>query len=165
MKTITIQKNIYNFEELDKNVQKKLIENEIKYQQDFFCNEFLEEEMKNVAGELLEKYFKGAELIRVNYDLSYCQGSGAMIEFKMEYYGKNVWVRQFGHYCHERSFAIESDLTEKVERKLKEKIVSMNTELAKKGYEMIEYYSTDEGINDVIDILKENEYLENGEIY
>ena len=165
MRTITIKKDLYKFEELDEKVQEKLIKDEIEFQQDFFENEFLQEEMENVASELLEKYFRGAKLIEVYYDLSYSQGSGAMIEFEMEYYGKNVKVRQFGHYYHERSFAIESDLTEKVEQKLREKIASMNSELTKKGYEMVEYYYTEAGISDIKEILKENEYTKDGEIY
>lgn len=159
---------IYKFNELDKEIQEKLIEEEIEYQKEAYCECCLQEDMEEKAKELLKKYFKGkATFTDVYYSLGYSQGDGAMIAFTMDYYGKFVGVEHsmWCNYYHERSFAITSHdgnyLTDTQEEKLKEKIVKMNEELTKYGYELIEQeYDRAE----IIDGLSENEYFANGEI-
>lgn len=165
MRIETKQIKIYKFNELAKEIQEKLIEKEIEYQKEFYCESFLYDEMKYIANELLQKYFKNnkPELSHIYYDLSYCQGSGAMFEFNLYYYNKLVKIKQYGHYYHKNSFTIDSwELSEKQEKQLKEKIISMFDEFTKKGFDLIEYEIPK---NEAIEILKENEYLENGEIY
>lgn len=159
-----ITQKIYNFNELDEKIQKKLIEKEKESQKELFCECFLLDEMQEKAKELLQKYFKNnATFKRVFYSLSYCQGDGAMIEFDLKYYNKIVQVTHHGCYYHEKSFLLyENELTEKQEKQLKEKIYKMNCELSKYGYDLIEY---DYENNEIIEILNDNEYCENGEIY
>lgn len=156
---------IFKFNELDEKTRERLIEEEKEYQKATYCECFLYDDMKEKAKELLKKYFKGKAILKaIYYDLSYCQGSGAMMEFNFTYYNKNVSIKQYGHYYHERSFTIESlnELTEKQEKFLEEKIIAMNEELANYGYYLIENIIE---TNDIISILQENEYLQDGKIY
>lgn len=158
-----IQK-IYNFHELDKNIQEELIEKEKERQKESFCEVFLLEEMEEKAKILLQQYFgEKASFKKVYYSLNYCQGDGAMIEFELKYYNKRVQIKHHGYNYNENAFLLyESELTEKQEKQLKEKIVKMNYELSQYGYILIEANYSDE---EIIEILSENEYFKNGEIY
>ena len=166
MKTITKKINIYNFEELKEEIQEKLIEKEKENQEEIYCEYFLYDDMKEKAIELLKENFGNKAIFNnVYYDLGYTQGSGAMIEFDLYYYNKYVKIKQNGLYTHERSFTINSyELTEKQEEKLCNKIVEINKKLTKFGYNNIEYF-LDMPKNEVINILSEYDFLENGEIY
>lgn len=165
MQTITKTFNIYNFDELSPVIQEELIKKEEENirQTDIEC--FLEEEMSNLAELLLEENFgKNAIFKKVYYDLGYCQGDGAMIEFNLNYCGKDVAIRHnyYCHYYHERSFEIISDnLTEKQESKLKEKIIKINEQLTKYGYQYIEEDRTEQAIEQLKDCM----FYENGDIY
>ena len=165
MKTITKTFNIYEFEELSPVIQEELIKKEEEKIRQCDIENFLEEEMNNLAELLLEENFGEKAIFKnVYYSLSYCQGDGAMIEFDLKYCGKDVAIRHnpFSHYWHERSFEIISDnLTENQENKLKEKIISINSKLAKYGYQYIEEDRTEEAI----ELLKDCMFYENGEIY
>ena len=81
MKKITKEYEVYDFEELDKDIQEKLIEEEKESEKEFYIDNCLEDDMKYYAEELLIKYFGDADFQNVYYDLSYSQGSGAMIRF------------------------------------------------------------------------------------
>lgn len=164
-----ITQKVYEFHELDKDIQEKLIEKEREYQTESYCEDFLQNDMTEKAKELLQKYFKDkAVFSKIYYSLGYCQGDGAMIEFEVEYYGKLIYVKHdnYCRYYHERSFCLEYPnydyLTDKQEEKLKEKIYNMNYELMKYGYELIESEYSRE---DIEDILSENEYFIDGTIY
>lgn len=165
MKTITKTFNIYEFDELSLLIQEELIKKEEENirQEDIEC--FLEEEMNNLAELLLEENFGEKAIFKKVYcSLSYCQGDGAMIEFDLNYCGKDVEIRHnpHCHYYHERSFEIISDnLTEKQENKLKEKIIKINEQLAKYGYQYIEEDRTEQAIEQLKDCM----FYENGEIY
>lgn len=165
MEVITKKYDVYNFNELSKEIQEKLIEKKIQEENEFYIDAFLLEDMQEAAQKLLQKYFKNnkAEFKEVYYDLDYCQGHGAMIEFNLYYYNKYVKIKHYGHYEHERSFSIDSwGLTEKQEEQLYNKIVMMNHELVKIGDDLIQYtISTDEAI----DFLSESKYLKDGTIF
>lgn len=168
MRTETKVIKIYKFDELSKDIQEKLIEKEKKYQLDVYCECFLLEDMQEEAKRLLQKYFGDkATFKEVYYDLSYCQGSGAMIEFDLIYYNKHVTIKHDSNlYYHENSFTIiESygeELTEKQYKQLKSKIYWVNKEFTKAGYNFIEWRETEE---EAREFLQENEYTEDGEIY
>lgn len=127
-----IERTIYKFEELEKEVQEKLIEKERQEQQEIYCEDCLYVDMKEKANDLINDYFGiTSDYLKVYYDLSYCQGSGAMIEFdiniedlnnKYNIYDEeeikfikdkgiinNITIRHMGNYCHERSFIIDYD--------------------------------------------------------
>lgn len=165
MKTITKTFNIYEFDELSKEIQEELIQKEEENIRQIDIEEFLKEEMSNLAELLLEENFGEKAIFRnVYYDLGYHQGCGAMIEFDLNYCGKDVEIRHspYCHYYHERSFEIISDnLTEKQENKLKEKIIKINEQLTKYGYQYIEEDRTEQAI----ECLKDCMFYENGEIY
>lgn len=167
MRTETKTIKIYNFDELPKDIQQELIEKEIEAQANIYCECFLLEDMEEEARRLLQKYFGDkATFKKVYYDLSYCQGSGAMIEFDLIYYNKHVTIEQYGLYYHENSFTIienyGEELTEKQYEQLKSKIYWVNKEFAKAGYNFIEWRETEE---EAREFLQENEYLEGGIIY
>ena len=165
MEIITKKYNVYNFNELSEDVQKKLIEKEIQDQNEFYIDTFLIENMEEEAKKLLQKYFKNnqAEFKTVYYDLSYSQGRGAMIEFNMYYYNKYVKIKHDGYYYHERSFIIEAyNLTEKQEEQLYNKIVSMNKELVNIGNDLIQYTISEEEAKNFLNDFK---YLEDGTIF
>ena len=165
MEKITKVYNVYDFDELDENIKNELIEKEKEYIKEDYIEWYLYDDMFEKAHELLKKYFKGKAIFKnIYYDLSYCQGDGAMIEFDLSYYNKDIKIRQYGHYCHELSFSIDTYdyLTDKQEEQLKEKIYNMNKELSKYGYRLIEE-EPDNSL--VLENLRQNKYLENGKIF
>lgn len=163
MKKVEI--NVYNFNELDSKIKENLVKKEIEEQTNLYCEYFLKDDMEEKSRILLEKYFKNnANFINVFYDLSYSQGSGAMIEFDLLYNKKHCEIKNYGHYCHKRSFEINSnvDLTDKEFGRLNKKIISMNEELEKFGYKAIENCISKE---EAIEILEDHNYFSNGEIF
>lgn len=167
METITKAYNIYKFDELSKGVQKKVIEKESENLKELEIEDFLKDEMEFYAEQLLEENFGDkATYKRVLYDLDYCQGDGAMIEFDLVYYGKKLSIKhdKYCHYYHAKSFEIVEigkELTEKQYENLKEKIYNINKELEKLGYEFIEEDRTDAAIEQLKDCM----FYENGDIY
>ena len=169
MEKITKVYDVYEFEELDEEIKQKLIEEEKQQQKEFYLDNFLIEDMQDKSIELLKKYFgKNATFKNVYYSLAYCQGDGAIIEFDLYYYNKFVKIRHKGHYYNKYSFIIDdidtysNYLTEKQEKQLKEKIIKMNDELEKYGWQLVDYEISD---NEAIEFLKEFNYLKNGEVF
>ena len=167
METITKTFNIYNFNELSKEVREKVIKRETEGIKELEIEDFLKEEMEFYAQQLLEENFGDKAVFQnVYYSLSYCQGDGAMIEFDLVYYGKNLSIKhdKYCHYYHENSFEVienDKELTDKQYEKLKEKIYNINKELEKLGYEFIEEDRTSQAIEQ----LKNCMFYENGDIY
>lgn len=167
METITKTFNIYNFNELSKEIQKKVIEREEKNIKELEVEDFLKDEMEFYAEQLLSENFGDKAIFKnVYYDLSYCQGSGAMIEFDLVYYGKSLSIKhdKYCRYYHENSFEVienDKELTEKQYNTLKEKIIKINKQLAEYGYQFIEEDRT----NQAIEQLKDCMFYENGDIY
>lgn len=166
MKTITKTFNIYDFDELSPVIQEELIRKEEENIRQADIEDFLEEEMSNLAELLLEENFGEKAILKgVYYDLGYYQGCGAMIEFDLNYCGKDVEIRRNnGNYYHERSFEIienGKELTELQYKTLKEKIIKINEQLTKYGYQYIEEDRTEQAIEQLKDCM----FYENGEIY
>lgn len=167
MEIITKTYNIYKFDELSQEVQKKVIEREIESLRDLEIEDFLKEEMEFYAQQLLEENFGDKAFFKnVYYDLSYCQGSGAMIEFDLVYYGKSLSIKhdKYCRYYHKNSFEVienDKELTELQYNTLKEKIIKINKQLAEYGYQFIEEDRTDTAIEQLKDCM----FYENGDIY
>lgn len=167
----TIERTIYNFDELLKEVQEKLIERqrEINIKDyEMYC---LYDDMCEYAKELLYKYFGNkASFTDVSYDLSGGQGSGAIIEFDLEYYGKSLEIKRDNvcRYYHKCSFKITEKyyeyLTKRQYDTLHKKIVNMNKELGKYGYDAIDCEYNCEPCN-LIRQLDDAEFYEDGTIY
>ena len=167
MQTITKTYNIYNFDELSEEIQEQLVKKEIEILTENYCDYYLKEDMEEEAKELIGKAFGDKAIYKkIYYSLSYCQGDGAMIEFDLKYYNKNVKIRHNGgHYCHENSFGIleeyGEELTESQYKQLHEKIYNINKQLTKYGYEFIEEDRTERAKEE----LSNCEFYENGDLY
>lgn len=72
---------LYKFNELEKEIQDKLVEKEKELEYESFCEWQLEDLMEEESKDLLKQYFNNATFNKVYYDLSYSQGCGSMIEF------------------------------------------------------------------------------------
>jgi len=156
---------VYNFDELDEEIQEQLIEEEKQVQYEAYTETCLFEDMEEQAKILLQKYFRNkAEYKSINYSLTWSQGDGAMIEFDLYYYNKYVKIRHNDNfYCHARTFSIDTwELTDKQEEQLKNKIIQMNEEFEKIGWKLV---SWDPEKELCIDYLKEHKYLKNGEVF
>lgn len=165
MRIIVEEKKVFNFNELSQDIQDKVIEGSKVSQYDDYCDLYLKDDMEEKAKELLKKYFgKKATFKKVLYDLSYCQGSGAMIEFDLLYYGQDIEVVNSGMYTHERSFTTYFvNLSDTRYKQLTDKIVSMNIELGKYGYDLLE--DCNDSNTTIISELSTNEYYEDGTLY
>lgn len=167
MKTITKTYNIYKFDELPQEVQQKVIEKESENLKELEIESFLKDEMEFYAEQLLSENFGDKAIFKnVYYGLNYRQGDGAMIEFELTYYGKNLIIQHDSncYYYHANSFEIvelDKELTQKQYKNLKEKICNINKELEKYGYEFIEEDRTDAAIEQLKDCM----FYENGDIY
>ena len=84
MKTIWKEYKVYKFDELNEDIQEKVLQKYIENDYNFYCECLLEDDMEELAIELLQEHFKGSEFKKVLYDLSYSQGSGSMIEFNID---------------------------------------------------------------------------------
>lgn len=81
-----IEQKIYKYNELNADVKKKLLEEQREAEYDWFLDFGLLDCMENEAEELVKEYFgENAKFIKTNYDLSYSQGSGAMIWFNVDF--------------------------------------------------------------------------------
>lgn len=128
-----IEKTIYNFDELDKEIQEKLIKEEKEYCFNAYMEDFFQDDMEHKAEELVDDYFgSDTDFIQTYYSLSYCQGDGAMIEFDIDIKDLNnkykvftddeieflkqkdvvntIRIRHCGNmYYHEYTFGIDHD--------------------------------------------------------
>ena len=165
MQTITKTFNIYNYDELPEDTKELLLEKQKEICEEIYCECCLLEDMEEKATDLLLKYFgEKAKFNRVFYDLGYCQGDGAMIEFNLTYYNKELKIKHSGYYYHELCFTIEElndCLTDKQYKQLKEKIYKMNVELKKFGYAQIEQDFSEWALDE----LTEKTFYINGDIF
>ena len=133
MRKIVKEFNVYNFNELKEDVKKQVIERERDSQREMYCDTCLYDDMGSKASDLINDYFGiTSDYLKVNYDLSYSQGSGAMVEFdinivdlnnKYNIFSKeeirfitdkgivdNIRIRHHDNfYCHEYTFIIDYD--------------------------------------------------------
>lgn len=217
----TIEETIYNYDELSEDVKQKLLEKERENQLESYCEFCLYEDMKYQADIYLNEYFNNGKVNDVYYDLSYCQGSGSMIAFTINFEDLNnkyhilndeemrfikdkgivndvIIYHDDNLYCHEYTFSIkyndnfgywdyedikdDYNITKEEFNKIEDKIIAllddynkhntesafiediidMNKRLTKWGYDVIEHPIDDDII---LEILRENEYYENGEIF
>ena len=85
-----VEVNVYKYEDLDKEIQEKLLDKEIEEQLECYCEDCLHDDMLEQGERSLQDTFnvdydKAYDMIKETYyDLSYSQGSGAMIEFNID---------------------------------------------------------------------------------
>ena len=131
MRKVTKEYEVYKFNELEKDVQEKVLKRYKESEYDFYIDNELYDDMVNLAQNTLENYFKGAKYNNIYYDLSYSQGSGAMVEFNIDLKDLNNKYKMLtdeevkkcsdigytnikvyhnnSHYYHERTFDIDWD--------------------------------------------------------
>ena len=129
MRKVTKEYNVYKFNELEKDAQEEVLKRYTESEREFYIDNELYDDMVDLAQNTLENYFKGAEYQKIYYDLSYSQGSGAMVEFNIDLKDLNNKYKMlsqeeidnlenFGgtkikvyhndsHYYHERTFDID----------------------------------------------------------
>lgn len=109
MRIVSKEYKIYKFDELNDDVRKELIEKERNNQREMYCDCLLEEDMNYKAKELLYTYL-GVNDVDVSslYDLSYSQGSGAMMIFNVNIKDLNNKYKIFSD--EEIRFLIEKDV-------------------------------------------------------
>lgn len=179
MRKVTKEYEVYKFEELEKDTQERLLEECMEEVYERYCECQLNDDMRELAKELLKENFKGAEYQEVYYDLSYSQGCGSMIEFdidlvdlnekynllKVEELNKcvgigwtNIQVKHRGHYYHENSFVIDyndyTDYDDEFEE-IQDKIEDM-IELFEKDIVLMNKELTKEGYS----MLENRDYFE-----
>ena len=146
MRKVTKEYDVYKFEELEKEVQEKVLDHYIEMSYECYLDNMLYDDMVELAKDSLQNYFKGAEYQEIYYDLSYSQGSGAIVEFDIDlkylnnkykmlsqeeidgledFGGTNIKVyHNNSHYYHERTFDIDwndytdNDNFEKIQDKI-----------------------------------------------
>ena len=84
MRKVTKEYEVYKFNELEKDVQEEVLKRYKESEYDFYIDNDLYDDMVDLAQNTLENYFKGAKYNNIYYDLSYSQGSGAMVEFNID---------------------------------------------------------------------------------
>lgn len=85
-----ITKNIYKYDELKEEVKEKVSERIKEKEQEFYNEVCLEADMDAFGNEYIKDTFGiDPDYLQVWYDLSYCQGSGAMVEFDITIYELN----------------------------------------------------------------------------
>ena len=133
MRIVSKEYKLYTFDELSDDVKQKLIERERQYQLETYCDLDLYDDMGQKASDLINDYFGiTSDYLKTYYDLSYSQGSGAMVEFDInikdlnnkykifsdnemellsnKYVVSNIKVRHSDNfYYHEYAFGIECD--------------------------------------------------------
>jgi len=176
---------VYDFEELQEDIQEKVL-NSFRENNDFY---FLEEDLTEHLEEELQKHkIKAVDKPKLRYSLSYCQGDGLSFVGDFEFKGIRFYLREgnlSNYYCHSNTINInmeyeynqdyDEDFTEELQElkeKENEKIEEEFTEifhnicktLEKVGYEHIEYENSEENIKDYIE-ANEYKFLENGAIF
>lgn len=162
MEKIKVEFNVFNYSELSEGIKDKLLKEHMEFDLEIYSETDLIYDMEEKAIELLKENFKEAVFKNVRYDLSYSQGSGAMIEFDIITENESISVIHNGSmYCHEYTFNIESSyLNYKGLQELKDKIIKINEELKTYGYNLIDINNFREF---AVTCLEENQYLSNGE--
>ena len=129
MRKVIKEYDVYKFEELEKEVQEKIMDQYIEMSYECYLDNTLCNDMIELAKDSLQNYFKGAEYNNIYYDLSYCQGSGAIVEFNIDLKDLNNKYKMLtnkevkkcsdigytdikvyhnnSHYYHERAFDID----------------------------------------------------------
>lgn len=218
-----IEQTIYKFNELGKDIQEELINNEKETNRDEYIHWYLHDDMGSKASDLINDCFGiESDYLYTYYDLSYCQGSGAMVEFDINIEDLNNKYKVFtneeirfltdkgivnnievrhnnSNYNHEYTFEVdyhyyglgvdfedikgEYDITEDEFNNLENKIdsllydgnkhynespfvkdiISMNEELTRYGYNIIENCEMD--VDSIIGTLSECEYYIDGSVY
>jgi len=165
METKTI--NLYEFKELGKNIQEKVLNEFRERNEHYFLNDFLKESLNN---ELENNNIKVIGDLELFYSLSYCQGDGLSFIGSFEYKNITITAKQgslSNFYCHSDTIDLffEDENGEEIndDETFKNLYHSICQELEEKGYSEIEENNSDESIKEDIE-RNEYKFRSNGEI-
>lgn len=163
----TEQITIYEFEELSKPVQEKVIEH-FRLTNDY---PFLEEGItENIKENLSKHKIKVIKDFRTQYSLGYCQGDGVSFVGMFEWKGYRICITSNSRYAHKRSTNIEvstrnyNDAKQEVYDQFQKIYFGICDEAEKTGYEYIDADDNEANIKETIK-LNEYEFYDNGERY
>jgi len=164
--------NVYDFKELDKKVQDKVIQ-KFRNEEEFdMLSEVLHNELATIS---VEFGFKPVGKVDLNYSLSNCQGDGVcfMGEFLYEKDNQKLFIKKNSHrYSHYNTVditIIDLSTGEEVNDELeynafKEMYKEMCDKLEKSGYDYIEDVIKEENIIVMIN-SNEFEFYKDGRIF
>ena len=157
-----VQQKIYEYSELTEKVKNNLLEKEKEDYFNEYCESCLYYDIKYKAEELLQEYFGDrATMNQIWYDLGYCQGDYACIDFELKKNnGDTLNISQCGRGG---NFEIKELYRNKQTVGLYDKIEKMFEELRRYGYDCLEY--TRENTEYLIERLEEHEYYLDGSKY
>lgn len=165
----TKQINLYEYDELSDEAQRKALEDFVEHNDYYFLEESLSEYLNQLLEENKVKVFDK----KVFYSLGNCQGDGLGFEGNFEFKGININVKHDnGHYYHKNSFNIEVEeveednddlrtdtlevLREGIEEDFKELYNNLCDIVEKSGYSEIEHENSEDAFK---------EYCENNEAF
>lgn len=155
-KKIAGVRSVYKFDQLSDEAKEKARE----WYREGYDDPMMQSHMINLTGEALEaagfkvNQYGGADL-DVRYSLSYCQGDGFSFLGDIERDGKRYKVTQnSNHYYHEMTMdcvEVDDEGNETEAPKVLEELRKIAREMARKGYEEIEYQQSAEVVDEVIE--------------
>jgi len=165
MRIQTDSYKVYNFDELERDIQEKVL-NKFRENEDFPC---MSEDLSYELETLLKIYkIKYNDTPKLYYSLSYSQGDGVMFEGTVYWKSYVAIIKQSGHYYHYNSKEIElfsiktdKDASEKVYKEFNGIYVDICQKLEKIGYDNIDYILDEKNITENIE-ANEYEFKENG---
>ena len=114
MRIVSKEYELYTFDELSDDVKQDLISRERQYQLDSYCELYLRDDMGLKASDLINDYFGiTSDYVNTYYDLSYCQGSGAMVEFDINIKDLNNRYKVFSD--EEIRFLVDNNIVEYID--------------------------------------------------
>lgn len=147
---------VYNFKELEPAIKEKVIE-KFREEEEFY---FLKDDLTEFITNKLEELNYNIIELDVYYDLSYCQGSGAMFYGILEKDGLKYIIKHIGNYNHYNSKEITiyniEDGEETEDIGFNDLYITLCKELEKYGYSIIEDTLKEENI---IETIEANDYL------
>jgi len=167
----TRQINVYEFKELNKDIQEKVL-NRFREQNEY---DFLEENLTESLKDLLKKNKIKVvnDDLKIHYSLSYCQGDGVCFIGLFKWKKFLIRIKHNFQYYHKRSTDInvlkvdkegnEEDAEEKDEEAFKNLYYNICDKIEKEGYSEIEVQDSEENLKEIINI-NEYKFFENGEI-
>lgn len=160
MKTITKEYNLYNYDELSKEAQKRALNDYTRGNDYVFLSDCMNERLhelleENNIKDTNDTSKPGTRPTEVMYSLSYCQGDGCMFQGVFQWKDYTVTIEHSGHYYHSNSKTIEISknwdvdydneyVGEEVENEFNGIYQDICKQLEKFGYDFIEYENSEE---------------------
>lgn len=155
---------VFEYDELSEDAKEKaLIEH--NENNDYY---FLEEDLSEYLKQLLEENGIKSDDVKLEYDLSYCQGDGVNFEGNFEYKNINFDIKDncINYFMdNDENDALKIDFIDAIYTEFKEVYKEICDKIKKSGYSQIEYELSEENFKEICDAnewtFRENGKLEN----